>query len=549
MKTDNYSPEETEGVLKPFCTDVERPVRMTNPFAAVPHPLCVAAAGMLMETVRQREDWRDEVEQGKMFGVLVVERTDGSLGYLSAYSGQIGGRSDWKGFVPAVFDYLQPDGYFCREEAAISAINRQLEDKDLHSELVAERSRVDTLEIREKEWLQTFRSTMQSARQSRQERRGNGMLSQEEEAMLVRESQFMKAELRRMKKASTQRMEEARRRLDSLEERIAGLSAQRAGRSDALQRWLFDRFVMLNAKGERKSLTRIFMDATTHLPPGGAGECCAPKLLQYAFLHGLRPVGMAEFWWGASPKTEIRRHGFFYPACRGKCKPILDFMLQGLDVEPLRLPYAVQEAQVRVVYEDAFLAVVDKPCGVLSVPGKSGQKSVYDFMRRRWPDADGPLVVHRLDMDTSGLLVLARDKHTHQRLQAQFRRRAVKKVYVAVLVHRPDLSEGWVNLPLRPDPYDRPRQVVDSMHGKPSRTFFRVVGQAAAGVRVELIPYTGRTHQLRVHCAHTDGLNAPILGDCLYGQPAGRLYLHAARLSFVHPVDGRTMEFVSEVPF
>ena len=259
---------------------------------------------------------------------------------------------------------------------------------------------------------------------------------------------------------------------------------------------------------------------------------------------------MAEFWWGDSPKNEIRRHGCYYPACKGKCEPILKHMLQGLSVEenPL-LRELQQEKDLEIVYEDDALVVVNKPAGMLSVPGKLDVDSVYQRMKRRYPEATGPMIVHRLDMATSGLLLIAKTKEAHQNLQAQFKNRIVQKRYVALLSEVLAEEEGKILLPLRPDPEDRPRQVVDRIHGKTAITHYQVIGREKEGTRVFFYPQTGRTHQLRVHAAHPSGLNAPIIGDELYGKKAERLYLHAEYIAFHHPISGQWIEVEKKADF
>ena len=318
--------------------------------------------------------------------------------------------------------------------------------------------------------------------------------------------------------------------------------------SQDLQLWLFHQYRLLNAKGDEKDLVDIWQDYHCSprirkrypLPPGGTGDCCAPKLLQYAYQHGLKPVCMAEFWWGPSPKTEIRHHGQFYPACRGKCKPVLTWMLQGLDVdsnpEEAGFPHLVPE----VVYEDDAIAVINKPAGLLSIPGRTEDYSVATWSRQRWP---GSLPVHRLDMWTSGILVVAKTQEAYHQLQQQFEAHAVKKKYLAVVEGVPAKEHGIIDLPLLCDPINRPRQVVDYEHGKRAITEYRVLANAKTHTLLALWPHTGRTHQLRMHCAHTDGLGCPIVGDELYGTKADRLYLQAQAISFVHPTTGRKMHF------
>jgi tRNA pseudouridine32 synthase/23S rRNA pseudouridine746 synthase len=319
--------------------------------------------------------------------------------------------------------------------------------------------------------------------------------------------------------------------------------------SQKLQLWLFHQYQLLNAHGEKKDLVAIWQSYYTReklrrkfpLPPGGTGDCCAPKLLQYAYQKGLHPVCMAEFWWGAPTKEEVRQHLNYYPACRGKCKPILTWMLQGLDVDPNPELLGFQHMEIPVVYEDDALLVVNKPSGMLSVPGRIEDYSVEAVMRERYPDS---IVVHRLDMGTSGLLIVAKNGESYRILQQQFIRHEVKKKYVALLEHSGEGS-GSICLPMRPDPMNRPRQVVDMNHGKRAATRYEFIGNRL----VALWPETGRTHQLRIHCAHPDGLANPIVGDELYGTRGQRLCLHAAEIWFRHPVSGSEMHITSEIPF
>lgn len=319
--------------------------------------------------------------------------------------------------------------------------------------------------------------------------------------------------------------------------------------SQELQLWLFHQYQLLNAHGEKKDLVAIWQSYYTReklrrkfpLPPGGTGDCCAPKLLQYAYQKGLHPVCMAEFWWGAPTKEEVRQHLNYYPACRGKCKPILTWMLQGLNVDPNPELLGFQHMEIPVVYEDDALLVVNKPSGMLSVPGRIEDYSVEAVMRERYPDS---IVAHRLDMGTSGLLIVAKNGESYRILQQQFIRHEVKKKYVALLEHSGEGS-GSICLPMRPDPMNRPRQVVDMNHGKRAATRYEFIGNRL----VALWPETGRTHQLRIHCAHPDGLANPIVGDELYGTRGQRLCLHAAEIWFRHPVSGSEMHITSEIPF
>ena len=505
------------------------------PFYYTPDAISIEAADAVRALIAERAEWREEVDSGKMFGALVVRDEQGELGFLAAYSGQIAGRSDWEGFVPAVFDYLQPDGYFAVHEREISGINHRIDnmlsDKEyLHDvELLHRRDERDASETAD------FQQRMRTAKLRRDERRATATDAEREE--MIRESQWMKAELKRIRRRQQAERESLAARVVQIEQEVELLKKQRQQQSDNLQRWLFTHFVMLNGRGEKRTLLDIFADSGI-IPPSGAGECCAPKLLQYAFLHDLQPLRIVEFWQGASPIGEIRHHDHYYPACRSKCLPILRYMLQGIDVQPNPLEEQTS-MQLETIYEDDSIVVVNKPSGMLSVPGKSARESVYTILRRRYPAADGPMIVHRLDMATSGLMVVALSEWAYHALQRQFQQREVHKRYVATLerdISGEVPSQGVIRLPLRADIMDRPRQVVDEEHGKVAETSYELLGVDGDGhTVVVLTPHTGRTHQLRVHCAHQKGLNCPILGDALYGRPADRLHLHARSLTFVHP--------------
>ncbi len=433
------------------------PEQFTYPFHYTPHPLCIVAAEEVQAYLQERTEWHEELQKGKMFGVLVVRNTEGKIGFLTAFSGNLSGSNHHDYFVPPVYDLLDPNGYFKQEEARISELNRAIETS-------------------------------------------------------------------------------------SAQDDIDALKEERKQRSITLQQWIFRQFHLLNALGEEKNIEQIFEETAHRNPPAGTGECAAPKLLQHAYLKGFKPLAMAEFWWGDSPKGEIRRHGYYYPACRHKCEPILNFMLQGLDVEPNPLLTSVTDAtQLEIVFEDDYLLVVNKPAGMLSVPGKTGQASVLSILQERYPDATGPILVHRLDMDTSGLLLAAKNKDTHAELQKQFEGRSVKKRYIALLDGIPQDKEpkGFIRLPLRPDFDNRPLQMVCFEYGKPAVTRYEILDTQNARTRIAYYPETGRTHQLRVHSAHPDGMNCPIVGDRLYGQPSDRMYLHAERLEFRHPHTGQ----------
>ena len=563
----------------PVVSEHSLPVRFNNPFDYEPDALCRAAVKQLQANLPITPI------EGKMYGVLIVER-NGEIGYLQAYSGQIA--DEGEDFVPAVFDYLQSDGYFKIHEAEITQVNQQITQLKASTAYQQALNSLKMIQQKAEKDIEEARKVMQGAKFLRDKRRKEAFISEAERNEMTRQSQFLKAELQRKKKAYAEQITAAQTIVNGYQKQITAWKRERKMKSDHLQRWLFSQFSLLNARREHKNLLDIFRDyylknspartkaahitsvntaerttkenlAASLLPPSGAGECCEPKLLQYAFLHGYKPISMAMFWWGPSPKTEIRQHGNYYPACNGKCKPILEWMLDGIDVDYKdcnRTDYETELAlseRLKIRYEDDYLAVVVKPSGLLSVPGKGCQPSVYSILKERWKGKSDVFMVHRLDMDTSGLLVVARNTEVYKALQAQFIGRSVKKKYVALLplsvLEKQLPAEGRIELPLSPDPDDRPRQRVDRTNGKPATTEYRFIGKTTYGkealeaVKIELYPLTGRTHQLRIHCAHPDGLGSPIIGDNLYGQRAERLWLHAEHLEFTHPITQERMSF------
>ena len=604
-------------MLHTLNVSIPSPRQFTYPFCYDVDPLAEAASLELQRYIADADLMSTEKGCGKMFGVLVVEYEDeeGALqrGFLAAYSGLLGGRNDWPYFVPPVFDAQQPDGHFKRTEREISAINREIAAIEHDPEYLQSVEQHEQTKKRLQAEVDAFKAEVDAAKARRDARRKSGEpLSEEEQAEMIRESQFMKAELRRRRKA----MEQANSTLHIPHSTfLKSLQRKRKQMSDELQRWLFSAYRMLNAKGEERDLIDIFREYTHAMPPAGAGDCCAPKLLQYAYLHHLRPVCMAEFWWGESPASEIRHHLHYYPACRSKCLPILTHMLKGLDVAPNPLAQKRHTAEPRVLYADEYIMVVDKPAGMLSVPGKaesvrsefsdSANISVEEYFANLQLPTNSQLpteqftigeadnsklkiqnskflkAAHRLDMDTSGLLVLARTEQAYVELQRQFASRETVKRYEAVLSGVPTQNSKLktqnssaqpsgcleaISLPLIADINDRPRQRVDMEHGKPALTLYNIVEVRAVDANtavayttkkvdkgrtlVHLYPKTGRTHQLRVHCAHPLGLACPILGDPLYGiERADRMYLHAAELTFRHPVTDETMHFLSPSGF
>ena len=528
---------------------IELPRLFTYPFHYTPHPLCVMAAGEVQAYINKQTRWKEELDKGKMFGVLIVRTSSGQTGYLAAYSGNLCGSNSHSFFVPPVYDLLKPDGFFKIEEEQISAINHQigqLQNCDRYLEL---QQKMERETVSSQQALSEARKVLKAAKEKREQRRLHRP-NENEQAAMIRESQYQKAEFKRLERYWKEQISEIKTEMESFSSRIEALKAERRNRSAALQQKLFQQFNFLNAKGETKNLCAIFEETVQKTPPAGAGECAAPKLLQYAYLSGLSPIAMAEFWWGESPKTEIRHHGYYYPSCRGKCEPILRHMLQGLDVEPAPSErYSLSQNMPEILFEDQWLLVLHKPEGVLSVPGKSEEQSIYSLLRARYPEATGPLVVHRLDMATSGLLLAAKTQEVHRHLQAQFENRSIKKRYIALLDGILPEEEGVIDLPICPDYLDRPRQMVNEELGKTAITRYRVMDRKNGQTRIAFFPLTGRTHQLRVHAAHPLGLNCPIVGDELYGRKAERLYLHAEYLEFIHPVSGQRMVIEKKAEF
>ena len=535
------------------------PERFTYPFNYTPHPLCVLAAEEVKAYISTQKEWQEELAPGKMFGVLIVqpqEEEPSPIGYLAAFSGNLAGKNLHPYFVPPVYDLLQPQGFFKIEEEQSSAINARISELEVNPHYLHLKEKLNAETEQANLELTQAKEKLKAAKEERELRRNSSpALSEEEQAILIRESQYQKAEFKRLERGWKERIKTLEKEIATFETETDKLKTERKKRSAALQQKLFEQFRMLNARGEIKDLCTIFEQTVHKTPPAGAGECALPKLLQYAYLHQLKPLAMAEFWWGNSPKTEVRHHGYYYPSCKGKCEPILQHMLQGLKVDKNPLSAnAHKKEELEIVFEDEWLVVVNKPSGMLSVPGKEEEAdSVYHRVKARYPEATGPMIVHRLDMATSGLLLVAKTKEVHQHLQEQFMNRSIKKRYVALL----DRSEqnglpeetGTINLPLCLNPLDRPRQMVSEEYGKPAVTEYRILNYSDKYIRIAFYPLTGRTHQLRVHAAHHQGLNCPILGDELYGKKADRLYLHAEYLEFRHPVYGDIICIQKEAEF
>ncbi|MEW6433361.1 MAG: RluA family pseudouridine synthase [Myxococcota bacterium] len=541
----------------------ERPRVLNSPFDAdEPPPLARRAAeavmaglasGVVGPGVLTSELYG--ADGGKMFGVLVVAAPDGTVGWLKSFSGQLARRWDIDGWVPPVFDraaraVVEPPG-----EAAVKALTARLieartspEFRDVEARLAALSNRHDE----EKAALRARHEANRARRHAERARLAAQGLAAPHPAFhaLDQQSRSDDAEARREKARWRAEREAVEAERSRLARRVSALERLRRLVSQEVSWRLYDTYQFENARGRHLSLRALFEPL---IPSSGTGDCAAPKLLVHALRQGLVPLALAEFWWGAPPPGGGRVEGAYYPACRDKCGPLLPFLLDGLEVAPSRRyrPPDLRHHELTVVYEDAHLVVLVKPVGLLSVPGTDATvtDSVLERLRARYPAATGPLLVHRLDVETSGLLIAAKDAETFTALQKQFLERTVEKEYVALLDGAVSSPRGVIELPLRVDFEQRPRQVVDFENGKPAVTRFEVLGTDGARTRVAFFPETGRTHQLRVHASHRQGLGTPIVGDRLYGRPERRLMLHAQVLRLTHPATGEAVTFRAPAPF
>ncbi len=535
------------------CPCSELPERFTDPFRYFPHPMIERAAREVIERIDSDPDLREGFSEGKMLGVLLVgipSPAGNKIGYLAAFSGSVCGKSLIEGFVPPIYDLLDPAGHFKVREAEITVLNQNIHSHENSYVLTGLRSELASAEKARDEETSRAKARMAISKRERDEIRSEVSDPSRLDA-LIRESQYEKAELRRLKLSWEERTGKLKSSLAAMESEIVSLKAQRSRMSDELQEWIFKQYIVHNSLGEEASVMDIFSERGL-VPPGGTGDCAAPKLLEYAFRHGWKPLAMGEFWYGKSPETAVRTHGHFYPSCTSKCGPLLGWMMKGMDVTDGAdiLRHDSDEGnELETIYEDEILLAVDKPSGMPSVPGLDGRESAYEIMTRRFGELHA---VHRLDMDTSGVLLFAKTAEAAVAIQKQFENHTIRKTYKARLsaahVHenncRTELKQGGkgrIELSLSPDYDERPRQKVDFSQGKHAVTEYEVVSVNEDGTTdIIFHPLTGRTHQLRVHAAHILGLARPILGDPLYGgSPASRLHLHASAITFIHPLTNR----------
>jgi len=541
------------------------PQKFTFPFFYEPHSLAIFASEELQKYLETQTDFEHNfglksnqkgLVIGKMFGVLVVQNKDKEIGYLAAFSGKLGNSNQHSFFVPPIFDTLGKDNFFQQEEAVLNELNKCLAE---HQTSIQLKEAISFLEDEYKlfqEEISTkkiFNKTQKSARKKKREEAENRLKGVELEAYLdhlKKQSIHESYELKHLTKDWKTRLAKAQEKLDIEQQPIKEIKLERKQKSNALQQKLFDQYHFLNIAGKSKNLQTIFQNTQALIPPAGAGECAAPKLLQYAFEHDLKPICMAEFWWGASPNLEVRKHKNYYPSCRSKCEPILGHMLAGLDLDenPMLINHALNK-EIEIIYEDEAIVVINKPAEILSTPGKNIEDSVYTRMKAKYPEATGPLTVHRLDMSTTGIMLIAKTSRVHEHLQRQFLKRTIQKRYVALLEDVIEGNEGTIDLPLRVDLDNRPQQLVCYEHGKSAITYWKVIKIENGKTRIHFFPKTGRTHQLRVHAAHSKGLNTPIVGDDLYGTKKNRLHLHAEWIEFTHPNTKEKISFKIDAEF
>ncbi len=555
----------SKSIFKHYQSDVSHislPERFTFPFYYDLHPIAEVAVLELQDYLsKQNEfvhDFGIDKNQGvgKMFGILSVKNKKGDLGYITAFSGMMSGKTVVDGFVPPIYDILDPESYFQQETKVLATYTREIKTLENNSKLQEQSEIYRLIEATYQQKLNDQKRKHKAEKKDRKELRvsQSEILSESDfEALLSRHKQeSLNAQflLQAYSEYIEGQLSIAQQSHMSLSDQLSQLKDERKRKSNALQQWLFDQYNFLNIEGKERNVIDIFRNRVIDIPPSGTGDCAAPKLLQYAFANELTPIAMAEFWWGKSPNSEIRKHGNFYPACKGKCEPILGHMLQGMNVDPNPLmTNSAIDKSIDIVYEDEHIAIVNKPAELLSAPGKHITDSVQERMKIRYPDSTGPLIVHRLDMSTSGLLVIGKTKEIYKNLQTQFVKRTVKKRYVAILDGEVQKDRGYIDLPMRLDIHNRPYQIVCFEHGKSARTRYKVIERKDGKTKIHFYPITGRTHQLRVHAAHAKGLNTPILGDDLYGNRGDRLHLHAEMITFLHPVSGKEISVSVESDF
>ena len=535
--------------------EIDLPEDFTNPFRYFPHSLVKEAARIVIEEIETSDYLKSIFSEGKMAGILIIKDKDGNIGYLRGYSGNVGGRNDIEGFVPPIFNLLDPEGGFKKGEHELNELNTLIRQHEKGPLLTSLQQQMDSFRQQMNNEISRLKISMSEAKAKREalrkETEDPTVLDE-----LIKESQFQKAQLHRIKIEWKNRILAIEQQIISLKNEISNLKRLRAEKSESLQQWIFQQYIVSNACGERSSIADIFSKAGL-TPPGGTGECAAPKLLEYAYRHQLQPIAMGEFWVGRSPETAVRTHGLFYPSCTSKCGPLLGYMTKGLEISETDSTSKQPKTPV-IIHEDKHLIAASKPSGMPSVPGLDGRESLQEWLNEHL--GYKVLPVHRIDMDTSGIILFAKDEDTAASLRRQFEEHSIKKTYRALLMPYPDNdfaisqklipgSTGIISLALSPDYDERPRQKVDNINGKEGITEYKVVNIHPDGhIDIEYHPVTGRTHQLRVHSAHHLGLGHPIEGDMLYGGGTGRrLCLHAQSINFTHPQSKESITLKSDI--
>ena len=541
---------------------IRPPEKFTYPFFYTPHPLVELASaqlkGYLVKTDLKHNFGLGQnehlIEQGKMFGVLVVRNKAGKLGWLAAYSGKLS-EDPKEYFAPPICDIHAAQSFYKKGEIELNEMSAEIFALEKDPNRIEAIGKLEDRLTEINEFLRAGRADLKDAKKARQRYRETVKKTlspqdyEEVKERLAKESIQGQLVFKHRSKKWIIEQEALEGKLANFSNEIRELKEIRRTKSNALQREIFNQYVFLNGLGQQQVLSDCFPDFDLRHPPSGSGDCAAPKLLQFAYNNELEPVCMGEFWWGAAPVKEVRKHGYFYPSCASRCRPILGHMLQGLDVEENPLLNYGKDKPMPIVYEDEDLVVVDKPAGLLSVPGVEIEDSALTRIKNLYPNASGAILLHRLDMSTSGLLMFTLNPKANKRMQRQFIKRQVEKTYIAEVVGEIKEEEGTILLPLAPDYFDLPRQMVCQENGKPSKTIWKVLHREKGISRLALKPVTGRTHQLRVHCAHPDGLGLPMIGDELYGVIGKRLHLHAHELIFQHPTSKERITLTAPIPF
>lgn len=536
-------------------TGYKLPEHISSPIYYTPSKIAKKASKHLQNVLEQNyslHDFKNELKKGdgggKMFGVLVVQKKNNEVGYLAAFSGKLGGKTIVPGFVPPIFDLLDTKNYFLKEEEKISAITLDYSNLIGSEKYKLLKSQLEIDHAKKINKIEHLKSQISINKTKRKEIRKT-ISDPIKISDLNHQSALEKIEMKNLKRLWSDKIKSSENKLKEFEKKIQELEGLRKFLSSELQKRIFESYVLKNANGDKLNMLDVFLREKNQLPPAASGECAAPKLFNYAYLNDFKPIALAEFWWGEGSRDKIRKHKHYYPVCKSKCEPILNFMLQGLNVEQDPLNVEKPIPAIDVLFEDDHFVIINKPSGFLSAPGKTKAPSVYTWIKENFPENTDMKPVHRLDMDTSGILVIAKNDNTYISLQKQFLNKQIRKEYIAVLDGVIKDKKGIIDLPLRPDFEDRPRQMICNELGKESITEFEVIEVNNNKTRILFRPITGRTHQLRVHASHPLGLNIPIVGDSLYGAKSYRLLLHASKIEFFHPITQKRITIQSSAPF